>query len=398
MRPLTAATRARLDAVMSEYVPQQVPAVVLDIRERDGSGVSHAWGVIDPDHAQQMVTDDTLFDLASVTKVFVTTALFMLMGQGRLALDDALVTVIPEFGGAPRPIDGGQDPHTKQPRPTPPEYSGQYADPHAITFRHLLTHTSGLAPWRDVYNAAGPTPTPPDQPDPVDRHTRWQRGIAAICEYPFVGQPDGIIRYSDLGLMLLGESVARLLGQPLDAALHTLLSPYLDTMPVFNPVREHGIARTQIAPTEDDPTWRQRRVWGEVHDENTCGVGGVSGHAGYFANAHMVSQLGLRWLTRTLPIPDELMTLATTPQAVNGNDRRGLGWMMKALQGSSAGDLLPPETYGHSGFVGTSVYIDPVHGWVITLLTNAVYYGRDIMPSLEIRRAVYDTVAAELLA
>jgi CubicO group peptidase (beta-lactamase class C family) len=396
--PLSPTTLAKLHTLMLEYVPHQIPAVALSVWDRDGERATHTWGVIDPDTQQVPVTPDTLFDLASVTKIYVTTALLMLMGQGKVGLDDALVTVIPEFGGAPRPIDGGQDPHTKQPLATPSELNGQLADPNAITFRHLLTHTSGIAPWRDVYNRAGTTPPPPQENDPINKHTRWERAIAAICEYPFVGHPDGVIRYSDLGLMLLGECVARLVGQPLDEALATLLSPTIDPMPVFNPVREHGIALERIAPTEDDPTWRKRRVWGEVHDENTCGVGGVSGHAGYFANVGSVAQLGHRWLTRTLPIPNDLMTLATTPQAVNGNERRGLGWMMKSIVGSSAGDLFPPETYGHTGFVGTSLYVDPVNGYVISLLTNAVYYGRDIMSSFEFRRAVHTLLAEELLS
>ena len=391
-------TLTKLQAIIDEYVPHQVPAVTLSVWDRNGERDTRAWGVIDPETRQIPVTADTLFDLASVTKIYVTTALLMLIGQGKVVLDDPLVTVIPEFGGARRLIDGGQDPHTKQPLPTPTPLAGQFADPTIITFRHLLTHTSGIAPWRDVYNAAGSMPTPLHESDPIDKHTRWKRAIAAICEYPFVAHPDGVIRYSDLGLMLLGECIARLVGQPLDVALSNLLSPYIENMPLFNPVREHGILLDQIAPTEDDPKWRKRRVWGEVHDENTCGVGGVSGHAGYFATVRGVSQLGHRWLTGTLPIPPELMQLATTPQAVNGNDRRGLGWMMKALVGSSAGDLFPPETYGHTGFVGTSLYVDPINGYVITLLTNAVYYGRDIMPSFEIRRAVHTVLAEELLA
>src|SRR5690606_17479173 len=101
--------------------------------------------------------------------------------------------------------------HSKQRLPTPPELAGKTAAPEQVTFRHLLTHTSGLPPWRDVYNAAAEAaPTPPDVPDPVGREKRWARGLAAICQYPFVGQPDGVVRYSDLGLMLLGEATTRL--------------------------------------------------------------------------------------------------------------------------------------------------------------------------------------------
>src|SRR5690606_25291100 len=123
-----------------------------------------------------------------------------------------------EFGRTgPRPLDGGQDPHTKAPLPTPDDLRGQTADPAQVTFRHLLAHTSGLAPWRDVYRAAGPAPLPPDQPDPVSRRERWANALHALGGYPFVGQPgDGIVRYSDLGLMLLGEATSRLHGTPGD--------------------------------------------------------------------------------------------------------------------------------------------------------------------------------------
>ena len=120
----------------------------------------------------------------------------------------------------PRPIEGGQDPHSKARLPTPPELARQTVDPARVTFRHLLTHTSGLPPWRDVYNAAGDAPSPPDQPMTADaRAWRWRRGLASLNTYPFVAPPDGVVRYSDIGLMLLGEAVARLDGGDLEAAI-----------------------------------------------------------------------------------------------------------------------------------------------------------------------------------
>jgi CubicO group peptidase (beta-lactamase class C family) len=394
-RRLAASVRRALDAVMAQYVPHRVPAAVLSVWDDDGERETLAWGAQPHDHTA--ADAEMLFDLASVTKISVSTAFLMLVSQGRVRLKDPLVSVIPEFGGAPRPVDGGQDPHTKAPLPTPPALADQQVDPQAVTFYHLLTHTSGIAPWRDIYRAAGPTPRPPQEPDPVPRAVRWQRGIAAVCAAPFVAPPDATIRYSDLGLMLLGESVARLAGQPLDAALAALLGGVVDDVGVFSPVREHGIPLARIAPTEDDPAWRGRRAWGEVHDENACGLGGVSGHAGLFNHARGVSQLAHRWLTGRLPIDPQLQAQATRPCVVNGNDRRGLGFMIKALEGSSAGDKLSEATYGHTGFTGTAFYVDPVHRQAITLLTNAVYYGRDTMPSYELRRAVYETVAEDFV-
>jgi CubicO group peptidase (beta-lactamase class C family) len=396
MSSLASRTLNRLDALMTQYVPQRVPAAVLNVWNRDGELLCRAWGWCDP--AERVpCTTDTLFDLASITKVFVSTAFLVLVNRGHVMLDAPIVSVLPEFGGDPRPITGGQDPHSKQFLPPPSHLQGQTVDPNTVTFRHLLTHTSGLAPWQAVYAAVGDPPPPPTAPDPLDPATRWKRGVASLYDCPFVDRPDAGVHYSDLGLILLGECIQRLTGQPLAAALTALLEPTLGALPIFNPVRAHGLPLDGIAPTENDPDWRKRRVWGEVHDENASGLGGVSSHAGYFQDARGVSALGHRWLLGLLPIAPQLQRMATTPQAIHENERRGLGWMIRSLVGSTAGDLLSPETYGHTGFTGTSLYIDPKNGLVITLLTNAVYHGREVMPSYQMRRDVHNLLAEELL-
>jgi CubicO group peptidase (beta-lactamase class C family) len=396
MRALSSSTLNRLDALMAQYVPQRVPAAVLNVWSRDGELLRLAWGWCDVD-GRVPCEVDTLFDLASVTKVFVATAFLILVNRGKVMIDAPIVSVLPEFGGEPRAISGGQDPHTKQILPTPPHLQGQRVDPARVTFRHLLTHTSGLAPWRALYAEVGDPPPSPLQPDVLDRVTRWQRGLAAAWACPFVDRPDAAVHYSDIGLILLAEAVQRLTAQPLEAALTVLLEPSIGPLPIFNPAREHGVPLERIAPTENDPDWRRRRVWGEVHDENASGLGGVSGHAGHFQHARGVSALGHRWLLGLLPIAPELQRMAITPQAIHRDERRGLGWMIRSLVGSSAGDLLSAETYGHTGFTGTSLFIDPVNGLVITLLTNAVYHGREVMPSYQLRRDVHTLLAEELL-
>src|SRR5262249_7168663 len=148
---------------------------------------------------------------ASVTKLFTVTAFLAQVSAGKAALHDPLASVIPEFASqSPRPIDGGQDPHSKIHLPTPEHLEGKTVDPGLVTFWHLLTHTSGLPAWRDVFNAAGPAPVPPDQPDPLSRDERWSRAVKALCAYPFIDQPGARVVYSDIGLMLLGEAVVRL--------------------------------------------------------------------------------------------------------------------------------------------------------------------------------------------
>jgi CubicO group peptidase (beta-lactamase class C family) len=389
----------KLQAVVDGALGDVFPAVTLAVIHRGDVIFEGGWGWVDPDTKAHTVTPGKRFDLASVTKLFTATAFLSLVSAGAVRLNDPLVSVVPEFGaGGLRDIDGGQDPQSKAHLPTPPEWIGAQADPARVSFRHLLTHTSGLAPWRDVYNAAGAPPTPPDQPDPIPQPERWARGLKAICGYAFVGQPDGIVRYSDLGLMLLGEATARLHGAGLDTAIQDrVLRPLKLESPTFNPVRG-GLPRTDTIPTEDDPGWRGRRAWGEVHDENACGVGGVAGHAGLFAHALDVARLGEAWRARDprLGIDPALMDEATRQHADTDDERRGLGWALKSHVGSSAGDRFSPASYGHTGFTGTSLWIEPGRELVVALLTNRVYPGRWKEGIHEFRRAVHTILSEKL--
>ncbi|HVU13420.1 MAG TPA: serine hydrolase domain-containing protein [Phototrophicaceae bacterium] len=391
----------RLLDVIALNIDHVFPAVAIAVIHRGRLVLDIGSGVIDPANRSGVVTPATRFDMASVTKLFTTTAFLERVSAGKAALDDPIVTVIPEFGAInPRGIDGGQDPHSKVHLPTPPDLIGKTVDPTRVTFRHLLTHTSGLPPWRDVFNAAGPAPTPPDQPELFRREDRWARGLQAICAYPFVGEIGSGVRYSDLGLMLLGEAVMRLWSQTpgtlrLDQIIRAVVCDPLGLRsPIFNPVRS-GIGRMTIAPTEDDPTWRKRRIWGEVHDENACGVGGIAGHAGLFANAGDIADFGQAWLSRDarLNISPDLMIEASKQQVESNGERRGLGWMIKGRAGSSAGDKFSANSFGHTGFTGTSLWIDPTRELVVATLTNRVYPGRAREGILPFRRAVHDTLA-----
>jgi CubicO group peptidase (beta-lactamase class C family) len=389
---------AGLEHVIHAHLGDTFPALVLTVVHEGAVRLNAAWGWIDPDRQENPVRPDTLFDLASVSKLFTASAFLALVSAGRVGLDDPLVRVIPEFGASgPRPLDGGQDPHSKRQLPTPESARGQMADPARVTFYHLLTHTAGVAPWRDVFNAAGPAPAPPTQVDPVPRAERWARALRALCEYPFVGQPgDRVVRYSDLGLMLLGEAASRLHGTPgaLDAVLQArVFDPLaLDSL-MYNPL-QHGRDRNTIVPTEDDPGWRVRRCWGEVHDENACGVGGVAGHAGLFATARDVAAFGQAWLESDprLVITPDLMRNATQEHEETGGMRRGLGWLIKAHDDASAGDRFSPDSYGHTGFTGTSLWIDPERALVVACLTNRVYPGREKIGIHAFRRAIHDAI------
>lgn len=398
VRALPRASSAALEALIDVHLGDTFPALTMTVVHRRNVILNQGWGWIDPETRAYPVGPDALFDLASVSKLFTTLAFLTLVSEGRAGLDDPLVAVVPEFGASgPRGLDGGQDPHSKALLPTPPEAAGQTADPARVTLRMLLTHTSGLAPWRDVFRAAGPPPSPPDEPDPVPRAERWENALSALCGYPFVGQPgEGVVRYSDLGLMLLGEAVARLDGSG-DLAIavkRRVTDPLALPSLTYNPL-QNGRARTTIAPTEDDPAWRGRRCWGEVHDENACGVGGVAGHAGLFGVARDLAALGQAWLEgdRRLAIAPGLRVEAVREQAETDGTRRGLGWMLKAAEGSSIGERFHPDSFGHFGFTGTSLWIDPARELVVAALTNRVYPGRE-HPGIEaFRRGLHDLLA-----
>jgi serine-type D-Ala-D-Ala carboxypeptidase len=402
-----------IESIITAHLDHTFPACALCVL-RDGAVlIEGAWGYIDPDTRRIPATPATLFDFASLTKLFTTTAFLSLIGDLQLELDKGLnplvrspldrldiplAAVLPEFAAlSPRPIDGGQDPHSKQPLPTPPTLVGATVDPTSVTFRHLLTHTSGLPPWRDVYKSAGDAPLPPEGADPTPRHLRWERALAALVRYPFVAPPNGIVRYSDVGLMLLGEATARLHGGDLEDAIQKRVITQLGGETVaFNPLQK-GIPSSRVAPTEDDPTWRKRRVWGEVHDENACGVGGVAGHAGLFGTARALAAFGAHWLDSLTPfgIPAELRAAAITQQAHTDGTRRGLGFALRAHHDSMAGDKMSSRAFGHSGFTGTTLWIDPDARVVVALLTNSVYYGRDSAAyarTHEFRRALHDAV------
>lgn len=387
----------RLRALLAADLGRVFPAAALCALHRGEVLLSGGWGWIDPETRLHPARHDAVYDLASLTKLFTATAFLSLVSEGLVGLDAPLARVVPEFAASgPRPLDGGQDPHTRERLPTPAEAAGRTVDPGAVTFRHLLTHTSGLAPWRDVYNAAGPAPLPPTESEPLPRRQRWARALAAICGYPFVAAPDEGVRYSDLGLMLLGEAVSRLhsgrSGAPDEAVRERVTAPLGTASACFLPLAQ-GIERERIAPTERDDGWRGRRCWGEVHDENACGAGGVAGHAGLFADAGSVAALGRAWLTadRRPGIEAALMAEAVREQAAGGGERRGLGWQLPGED--AAGERFARSSFGHTGFTGTSLYVDPTRGLVVALLTNRVYPGRHRPGIHAFRRAVHDLMA-----
>jgi CubicO group peptidase (beta-lactamase class C family) len=275
--------------------------------------------------------DSTLWDLASLTKVVATTpALMLLVERGSLDLDAPVVRYVPEFNGR------GTE---------------------AITVRHLLTHTSGLRgtlPLRQASDSAA--------------------ALRMVLTTTPIAKPGAQMLYSDLNAILLGEIVRRVSGVPLDAFVaREIYDPLgIGDQMVFRPPRR---LERRIVPTG---VWRGHPVAGVVNDPNAAKLGGVAGHAGLFATAMGLARFAQWMLGEGSPLLRRETVRMFTKIAVparRGTSARTLGWeaLPTGEEVSSAGTLLGPRTYGHTGWTGTSLWIDPDRGLFVLLLTNRAY-------------------------
>jgi serine-type D-Ala-D-Ala carboxypeptidase len=350
--PRSLLPRAR--RAVAQSIGEICAGAVLHVR-RDGEVIANeAFGKKAPNAGA--VTADSIFDLASITKLFVGTALLALHDERRISLDDPVGTVIPEFVG----VDQRRA---------------------LVTFRHLLTHTSGLPAHVNVREELG-----------------LRAVIARVCLTPLAAAPGSAVIYSDLGFMLVGEAVARLSGLPLEEALAALVTGPLETGDVC--YKPPATLLEKIVCTEQD-AWRGRLLQGEVHDENCWAMGGVAGHAGLFGSAADVAILAETYRNgggigarRVLVRPTA--NEAVREQAAGADERRGLAWAIKASDRHSSGTRLSSESYGHTGYTGTSVWVDPQRALTIVLLTNRVFFSRQPEPIRALRAAVHDAIVEDL--
>jgi CubicO group peptidase (beta-lactamase class C family) len=302
----------------------------------------------------------TVYDLASLTKVVgLTTACMMLVDEGRLELDAPAQRYVPAFRGS-----GKEE----------------------VTIRDLLTHSSGLPAWRPLYRETA---------------TRTE-ALALVDTTPLAWRPGERFVYSDLGAIVLMQAVEAITEQPLDRFLAAR---------VFGPL---GMATTgylpppswwrAVAPTEWDTTFRQRMLRGEVHDANTARLNGISGHAGLFSNAADLSRFaamllnGGAWDSLQL-IHSETIAEFTRRQDLPPGSSRALGWDMPdepRTAGSSAGMQLSERAFGHTGFTGTSMWMDPDRDLFIILLTNRVNEPGGTTAIRHVRPRVADLVVDAL--
>ena len=354
-RTTTSATRRSLRDTLQAILDRAVidsafPGAVAVIGSRTGPIVSvtagrQDWG------SEYKTTISTLWDLASLTKVVGTTsALMQLVESGKVDLEAPVQQYLPEWKGTNKD---------------------------KVTVRQLMTHQGGLAPFKQYFKANV-------SPDSTYR---------LFLNTPLDTLPGVRMAYSDIGFILLGKLVERVSGESLDRYVVTHVFQPLgmrDTR--YMPPRTE---RYRTAPTEIDP-WRGRKLNGEVHDENAYALGQVSGHAGLFSTARDLEKLASAYLNGGAFGAGRLARAETIRQFTTVIDStfssRALGWDTPS-ENSSAGHFIRRPAFGHTGFTGTSIWIDPARDLFVILLTNRVNPTRENRKIGAVRTALADAVA-----
>ena len=306
------------------------------------------------DEASPQVTPDTIYDIASVSKVLATTtAAMILYERGELDLDLPVAAVLPQFAAS--------DP--RRPR---------------ISLRMLLAHSSGVPGYEPLFQRC---------------RTREEL-LAAAITLPLSAEPGSRVEYSDIGFIVLGEILARLADEPLDRFCQRhIFGPLGLTHTTFNPPPGWKPA---IPPTEDDRNFRHRVIQGEVHDENASVLGGVAGHAGAFSTAHDLARFAHCLLGGGAPlVRPETVALFIRPESLARN-QRALGWDLPSRP-SQSGSYFSPRSFGHLGFTGCSLWIDPEKDLSVALLTNRTWPQRASQAIKSVRPEFHDALLGVLV-
>jgi len=338
------------------------PACSLAVTVR-GELVAHkAIGRFTYDPGAPEVTTASLFDLASLTKVLATTGMAMILYErGLLDLEAPVTAIVPEFAGqfVDRFADrfGDNDPRRRE-----------------ITVRMLLAHTSGLPAYEKLFLRA----------------QSREDLLRAAFTIPLAADPAARAEYSDIGFIILAVVLERLADESLDAfCQREIFGPLGMTHTTFNP--GHAL-KNSIPPTADDRTFRHRIIQGEVQDENASVLGGIAGHAGLFSTAEDLAIFAHAMLNGGHPIlrPDTVELFSRRESAPQGTSR-ALGWDTPSAP-SQSGKYFSSRSFGHLGYTGTSLWIDPERQLSITLLTNRTWPDCQNQAIKQVRPAFHDAV------
>ena len=317
---------------------------------------SQGFGRFTYDENSPEVRADTIFDLASVSKAIATTTMAMqLYERGLISLEEPLAQTLPEF------------------ITLSPKHQQEWRQ--AVSIRMLLAHSSGLPAYEKLFEFA----------------TSRADLVRAALTTPLRLAPGTRADYSDIGYILLGEVLAAKAGVPLDEFLkQEVFAPLGMTHTCFNPAPE---LKSEIPPTEEDRRFRWRVIQGEVNDENAYIMGGVAGHAGVFAPATDIARFAECMLHGGAPIlQPETVKLFTRCESAPAGTSRALGWDTPSRPDSSSGRYFSSLSFGHLGFTGTSLWVDPGRKLSVTLLTNRTWPDRSSQLIREIRPRVHDAI------
>ena len=352
---MSPALPARLDSIITSAIADHAsPGAAIAVGRYGRIVLQRGWGRQDWAPGAPAVSDSTMYDMASLTKVVATTTAAMLLEEeGKLDLDRTVVSYLPEF-----------DAPEKAP----------------ITVRMLLLHTSGIKQYQYLYR------------DTKGRQQYLQR----INAYPLGHKPGEQSEYTDWNMIVLQAVLERVSGTTLDTLLaERVFGPLGMRDTRFNPPES---LRARIAPTEIQP-FRGGLVWGVVHDENAWAMGGVSGNAGLFSSARDLAVFAQMLLDGGEYGGVRLLraeTIARWTARQRRDVSRAIGWDTPA-PGSSAGRYFSARSFGHTGFTGTSIWVDPEKQLFVVLLTNRVDPTRDNPKIGPLRRAVDDAVQRAVL-
>lgn len=330
------------------------PAVSIAVTHNGRLVAQKALGQFTYDSDSPSVSVDTVFDLASVSKVIATTSMATVLYQrGLLDLDAPVVGVLPEFAG--------DDARRRE-----------------INFRLLLAHSSGLPAHEKLYLSA----------------TTKEELIEAAMRVPLKTEPGTRAEYSDIGFIVLGVALERIAEEPLDRfCQREIFGPLGMTNTGFTPPLS---LRVGIPPTADDRSFRKRIIQGEVYDENASVMGGVAPHAGLFATASDVAKFALAMLDGGAPVfRSETVALFTRRETAFAGTSRALGWDTPSSP-SQSGKYFSPSSFGHLGYTGTSLWIDPQRQLSVTLLTNRTWPDCSNHAIKEVRPRFHDAVVEAL--
>ncbi len=364
------------DVIEKAIAAKAFPGATLAIGYR-GKVSIHAFGHLSYDAKSPATVANTIYDVASLTKVVATTTIVEKLAEGDfpvgIDLDAKVERYLPEWaptGSSPSALSGFFK-----------ENPNDLAWRHKVTVRHLLTHTSGLPAFKEYWRTT------------QNRHDALSRIFAEPLEY----EPGTKEVYSDLGIILLAEIIERLTGKPLDAlASADIFFPLDMKNTMFRPSQKLW---PSIAPTEVDNNLRHKLVQGEVHDENAFVLGGVSGHAGLFSTAPDLAAFCQMQLNAGVYAHHRILKRATIAQFTKPQElssgTRTLGWAVPT-DGGSSGHYFSKNSFGHTGFTGTSIWIDPERQLFVVFLTNRVNPTRENTQIQQVRPALHDAVVQAL--